>query len=292
MHPFRLFLLWFLVFFLPFLVNAQNVSVYIEPVSDSDFDFYSFEVMRYQLVVSNNGKALVENFNAVINAGSDLTLVVDGQEVRSQKISFLSIAPAETLFKEFQVKGLFSIGRTTSIKVDYGVGENLSQSYSVQVSVKRNPVEFNARLLKGALEPFEENSVVFDLKNTSEKELSDVYVEVFLPEGFSSTERGFSTEFLSPHQSITNARLDFTAGPEPIGEQTITIKSFFSDDLGEHELRKDLLVDVRKRENTLLILALVALIVAALVIFFGRKKTTEVVSTTTTHTQTHSDTHH
>ncbi|MBI4044241.1 MAG: hypothetical protein HY392_00865 [Candidatus Diapherotrites archaeon] len=289
----RAFLLLFFAVFLPFFAAGETVFVSIEPVEGSGFEFYSFEVVRFRLIVSNNSGSVVENFNAVIFAGNDLTLVVDGAETRSQKISFLSIAPGETLFKEFQAKGLFSIGRKTSISVDYGVGGELSQSYSADVSVKRNPVEFNARLLKGALEPFEANSVVFDLKNTGETGISTVRVEAFLPQGFSFTgEKIFSPGSLAPQQSILNARLDFSAGPEPVGEQNVTVKAFFSDGTREHEISKTLLVDVRKRENTLVLLGLTALVIAALVIFFGRKKTVQATPGVSNAAESHAEPRH
>ncbi|MDO8634176.1 MAG: hypothetical protein Q7K34_02690 [archaeon] len=288
----RLFFLLFFAIFLPFFVAGQGVFVSIEPETGRGLDFYSFEVVRFRLVVSNNSGSVVENFNAVISAGNDLALVVDGAETRSQKISFLSIAPNETLFREFQAKGLFSIGRKTSIRVDYGVGEELFQSYSVGVSVKQNPVEFNARLLKGALEPFEENTVVFDLKNTGTQEISGVRVEVLLPPGFSSSESVFSPGSLAPGQSILNARLGFSAPPEQVGEQNVAVKAFFSDETGEHEIRKDILVDVRKRENTLVLLGLAALLIAALVVFFGKKKTPAPAASVSTAAESHAEARH
>lgn len=261
---------FFLIFFN--FAFAQSVFVSIEPMQgNTSLEMYSLEVKEFELVVVNNSTQPLSNFNVLVSASSEIILVSGGEEKKQEKISFVSIAPKAIMKRQILVKGKSASDKKAVLKADYGFDEFL-QSYSLLLSVKKSPLEFNARLLKTAMEPLEENNVAFDLVNLGESSVSNINVSLSLPQGFEDKDRHFSLNELVPGQSVLNSRLGFSSGEEPFGEQKIIVTASYEDELGRHQAKEFLEVDVRERTNYLVMIAIIVIVLGALVFFYKKRK--------------------
>lgn len=281
---FKEFAVMAFLLFLPSLAFSQEIFVTLKPVSQSaPVTIYESEITEFELVVINNEGVGVENFNARIFVGNELSIVVDGDEKKEQKITFLFLPPKLSSKKTVKVKGLGFSNTGLPINVKYGVGENLETFFSTSIRVAKNPLFVNARLKKTGVEPLEENSVLLDLKNASDFEINGFKAELFVPDGFENRSHPLELFNLSQNQSVENSSFAFVAPPEPVGEKFVLLKIQYEDAAGKHLIEKSFAVDVRKRERFLLLLGGFVVLLLAISFYLNSKKKEEHTSVKDSH---------
>lgn len=257
---------FFLIFF-TFPVLSQEVFVSLNPLTHSvPVELYESEIAEFQLIVINNEEVEKRNFNAIVSVSGELTLIVNGKEKKEQRLTIVSLPPKSEKNKTIKVKGQNLSVNDLEIKIEYGFKDNLINSFSSKLKVLKNPIEVNARLEKTALEPLEENILLVDLTNTSGKEVRNLTASLVLPQGFDSSSNPLEFKIFAKEQSVLNSAFNFTAPEESVGEKNILLLIRYDDERGAHEIEKNFQVDVRNRDQFLLVLG--GIVIALLLISF------------------------
>lgn len=262
----------FLLFFFCQTVFSQSVFVSIEPSSPgSALELYALEVSSFDLVVINNSSKPLTNFDVLLTATNEIVFFDDDREKNEQRVSFVSIAQGEEKRKTFFVKSLFFTPNQPRISAEYFVNDSL-KTYSVFLTIKNNPLSFDALLEKNSVKPEEENSVIFDLVNNGNETISNVSVQAVFPQGFSFENNVFSFDNLVAGQSVLNARIYFKAPFEEAGIQPISVTAIYYDSSGRREITKNLEVNVGNNQDIFLVVGVLALLAAIGVLFLRATK--------------------
>ncbi len=288
----RIFLLLFFLAVLSSNVFSQGVFVTLKPVfSQPTAEIYSGEVAQFELIVINNEQVGLENFNARLSVSPELALVVDDVEKSNQVLSFVFLQPNSSNSKLVFVKGVnFSQG-DLPIKVEYGFGENLSNSFSTAMRVLKNPLFVNARLQKEVVGSFEKDSVLLDLKNDSSFSLKNVVAALVVPVDFENNSSPLQFDFFSKEQAVLNASFDFETPQEFSPDAPVVLAISFEDERGPHFLQEKLFVQPLGKNNNLLFFAIALIILVLLGAVFLNSKNKNSGKKVAVHPESHSVSH-
>jgi uncharacterized membrane protein len=145
-------------------------------------------------------------------------------------------------------------------------------SASTWLDIVENPVKITVRIDRSSMNPGEENTVFLDLENQGQVSLSDLQVDLVVPEDFEAQAKPTISDSLSPGQSIINSKFVFKPEASVRGRQTVTLKISYREGESVHVIEKSFDLDVGEREQLLYILIGVVLGLIVVSYLLGRKK--------------------
>jgi hypothetical protein len=232
---------------------------------------YPFETADFELAVYNSSQTALEDYTFKVSTTQELILVDNGREVTDLTFEFDSIEPGQTLKENIKVKALDVSSRQNYITVNHGQQVFLYSS-STWLDIVENPVKITVRIDRSSMNPGEENTVFLDLENNGQAILSDVEVDLLLPEKFELMSRPTISDVLSPGQSTINSQFVFKPSEAVSGRQTVTLRISYREEEAVHVIEKSFDLDVGEREQLLYILIGVVLGLIVVSYLLSRKK--------------------
>jgi len=259
----------FLLLFASSMVSAQTF-VSIAPKGQADVELYPYEVAVFEIRMINSSEQPINNFYLHVYVDDELAIVEKAGEVKEKTIVVSELIPGREEIREVAIKALQYGPNQLKISLDYGV-EKYTHSISTFLSVKKNPVEINARPDKTAISPGEGGAIIFDITNTSANALENVEARLVVPEGIESLTDTFVIRSIEPRQSFLNKEFGFVAESTTTGRKTLVLEVNYDDKKGRHTISREFSIDVQNRAQYLLILVF-AIIVLASVSYLLRQR--------------------
>ncbi len=259
-----LFLVFFVLFFstLSFAQAAVSIqSIKAMPANE----IYANEVREFKIVAINlsNERIVGEKFKVL--ASSELSLLEKELETSEQFFLVPELLPNQAIELRFWVKARSEPSEKAVVSVNFGQTV-FSDLTATRLRIVPSPLRVVVHPQKSVVATGEVSALLVSLFNDSNFSLQGIRSELVSSERADSLSKPFEAAEFLPKQSVEDRLFEFWPRPLASGTHQLTVKTVFSDALGEHQLNHR--VEVQVRETTSFVLFLVGALLVVGILYW------------------------
>ena len=170
-----------------------QVSVEVTPARTNEIlALYPFEVETYLINITNFSEVQEENIKLKVSVDNSLAILEGFKEVKEKGMTIKSIPAKEKKVIELKIKALPSALKKEEnwIQVEYGINE-LTNYTGTYIKGNNAPILVEFIPEKTSVNPAEENSLLLNVKNISDKKLTEINVLLISDDNIKLSEKNF-----------------------------------------------------------------------------------------------------
>jgi hypothetical protein len=251
------------------LPSLFSLTVSIQPkYGDSPATACQYEIVDYVINVKNDLESEITDVALKVSVDPALKIVEGYEELDFKLFKLPVMGPKELREEEVKIKPILDAktaeGKKLLITVDYGIS-TLSDYSGTHMLVVDSPLTIDSKLSAEKINVGEDASVILDVSNASDSDISSVSFELLGNEDFYFFgNSSFNVSLLKPNESVEEKLLEFKS-TKAAEKQNLILKWQFNDSIGTHILQKNF--SVKEQPKTMAFIYGLIILVLALILF-------------------------